>query len=626
MKNIIILIALLLLASVSYAQIVNPAEWTYEVKNDSVLFKAEIKDGWHLYDIKLPEGGPKQTSIVFDSISGIELDGNLTSLHEPVKKYDRSFEMTLSWYKNKAEFAQKIKFINKKNYYIRGHIEYMACDDNSCVLPPAVSFVLSKGAKEIAVETGKIQSKPENPLWNPVTKNPEKKNGKEETNGSSWIIIFLSGFLGGILAIFTPCVWPVIPMTVSFFMRKATDRKKAIKDAVIYGTSIVAIYLLLGIGITIIFGASALNSLSTSAFFNLLFFVLFVGFALSFFGLFDIVLPSSWVNKLDRKADNSSGIMSIFFMAFTLVLVSFSCTGPIIGTLLVQAASMGSLTGPITGMAGFSIALAIPFFLFAIFPKMLSEIPKSGSFLHTFKVSIGFLELALSLKFFSIADLAYGWNILGRNTFIVLWIIIFIIMALFLLGIVKIPLKSKKEKPGITRIIFSAIIIAFTIYLGTGLSGRPVKFISAFAPPLKQEINTFNDFEEGMLYAARVNKPVLLDFSGYGCVNCRKMEDNVLHNKEVSKKISEKFVFITLMVDDKTKLPEPYKITEYGKTRTIKTAGDKWSYLQRYKFGANAQPYFVILDKYGNLLAGSYSYDTNIENFISFLESGLKNK
>jgi thiol:disulfide interchange protein DsbD len=425
----------------------------------------------------------------------------------------------------------------------------------------------------------------------------------------------------------------MIPMTVSFFLKRTKNRQKAIQDATIYGLSIIVIYLLMGLLITGIFGASALNDLSTNAVFNLLFFALLILFAVSFFGAFELVLPASWTNKLDSKADSTSGILSIFFMAFTLVLVSFSCTGPIIGTLLVQAATMGSLFGPAIGMFGFALALAIPFAFFAIFPNMLQNMPKSGGWLKSVKVVLGFLELALALKFLSVADLAYGWRILDREVFLVLWIVIFALLGLYLIGKIKFKHDSDLKYVSVSRLFMAIISFAFALYMVPGLWGAPLKAISAFAPPLytqdfslyEDEVHAqFDDYESGMAYAVRNNKPVIIDFSGYGCVNCRKMEASVWTDPQVKQILENEYVLITLFVDDKTKLPEVIEIEEYGKKRKLKTIGDKWSYLQRSKFGANAQPFYVLLDNEGKPLAPSYAYDENIAKYVQFLQNGLR--
>ena len=476
-------------------------------------------------------------------------------------------------------------------------------------------------------------------LWAPVIDDLKAfGDATISATDTSWLFIFFAGFLGGLIALLTPCVWPMIPMTVSFFLKRTKDRKKAIRDAMTYGVSIIVIYLVMGLLITGIFGASALNDLSTNAIFNIIFFLLLVIFAVSFFGAFELVLPASWTNKLDSKADATTGIISIFFMSFTLVLVSFSCTGPIIGTLLVQAATMGTAVGPAIGMFGFALALSIPFSLFAIFPNMLQSMPKSGGWLNSVKVVLGFLELALALKFLSVADLAYGWRLLDREVFIVLWIAIFALLGFYLLGKIKFSHDSDLPYVSVPRLFMAIISFAFSIYMIPGLWGAPLKAISAFAPPLyTQDFNlydsevhaAFDDYEAGMEYAKKHNKPVIIDFSGYGCVNCRKMEASVWTDPKVKQILENDYVLITLMVDDKTKLPAPMEIEENGRVRKLRTIGDKWSYLQRSKFGANAQPFYVLLDNDGKPLAPSYAFNEDVTEYVRFLQKGLdqyKNK
>lgn len=471
-------------------------------------------------------------------------------------------------------------------------------------------------------------------LWSPVI-DQLKSFGDSTVSAAdtSWLFIFFAGFLGGLIALLTPCVWPMIPMTVSFFLKRTKDRKKAIRDAITYGLSIIVIYLVMGLLITGIFGASALNDLSTNAIFNILFFLLLVVFAVSFFGAFELVLPASWTSKLDSKADSTTGVLSIFFMSFTLVLVSFSCTGPIIGTLLVQAASMGTAVGPAIGMFGFALALSIPFSVFAIFPNMLQSMPKSGGWLNSVKVVLGFLELALALKFLSVADLAYGWRLLDREAFIVLWIVIFSLLGVYLLGKIKFSHDSEVKYVSVPRLFMAIISFAFAIYMVPGLWGAPLKAISAFAPPLyTQDFNLYknevhaalDDYESGMAYAKKVNKPVMIDFSGFGCVNCRKMEASVWTDPKVKQMLENDYVLITLMVDDKTKLPQPIEIQENGKTRKLKTIGDKWSYLQRSKFGSNAQPFYILLNDEGQPLGPSYAFNEDVSKYIQFLQNGLK--
>lgn len=649
-----LLIALTFIPLVSFAQMLEPIKWQItleEGKNQEkeLYFTATIDKGWHLYNMNLPEGGPVSTSFQFEKAEGVSLVGKTEAISTPVTKQDEAFGMILSWFVDKAVFVQKIKLKNQSAYLISGQITFMGCNDESCIAPASVPFEF-KGVnpadkpttvQPTVTETlvsdldsiNQLIAGPDIDMWAPVIDELTTFGNKTTKGNTSWWILLITGFLGGFLALLTPCVWPVIPMTVSFFLKRNKQRGKAIREAVLYGLSIVFIYLLFGLGITLIFGASALNSLSTSAIFNMLFFLLLLTFAISFFGAFELVLPSSWTNKMDRKADNTTGLISIFFMAFTLVLVSFSCTGPIIGTLLVQAASMSSIVGPAIGMFGFALALAIPFALFAIFPNWLQGIPKSGGWLNTVKVVLGFLELAFSLKFLSVADLAYGWGILDRETFLALWIVLFILLGLYLLGMIRLPHDDKQDHVSVTRLFMALISLAFAVYMIPGLWGAPLKSISAFAPPsYTQDFNLYeyevhadyNDYDIGMKAARLQQKPALIDFSGYGCVNCRKMEHAVWQDPRVRKLIQEKYILITLMVDDKTPLPEKYAIKEYGKTRTIRTVGDRWSYLQRHKFGANAQPFYVLLDQQGKPLGPSYSYNEAIEQFVDFLENGLK--
>ena len=663
------------------AQIHTPVKWKIKLEDSGkpekeIVFTAVADKGWHLYDMNLPAGGPVSTSITYETMKGAELVGKVVSSVAPTSVYDELFAMNLRWYSGTVTFTQKIKVTDAKAFKLAGELEFMACNDETCLPPERVEFSfnrknitmtdagvvagesddqsaadslsLAQGTDSLSVSAdGENAGQLVNPtkiaealsdnvdLWTPVI-DELKAFGESPLDGtdSSLLFIFLAGFAGGFIALLTPCVWPMIPMTVSFFLKRTKNKKKAIKDAVMYGVSIIVIYLALGLLITGIFGASALNDLSTNAVFNLLFFALLVLFAVSFFGAFEMVLPSSWTNKLDAKADSTSGILSIFFMAFTLALVSFSCTGPIIGTLLVQAASMGAIVAPAVGMFGFAFALAIPFSVFAIFPNMLQSMPKSGGWLNSVKVVLGFLELALALKFFSVADLAYGWRILDRETFLVLWIVIFAMLGFYLLGKIRFSHDSELKYVSVPRLFMAIVSLAFAVYMVPGLWGAPLKSISAFAPPLyTQDFNLyedevhaqFDDYEAGMAYAKKNNKPVMIDFSGYGCVNCRKMEASVWTNPGVKQIIENDYVLITLFVDDKTKLPEVIEIEEHGKTRKLKTVGDKWSYLQRSKFGANAQPFYVLLDNNGKPLSHSYAYDEDVNKYIQFLQGGLKN-
>lgn len=649
-KFLYIIISLVLWTVAAQAQIFEAVTWKINLEDNgtaekAIVFTATCEPGWHLYDMNLPEGGPVSTSFTFETVAGAELIGTPTSSVEPISVYDEQFAMNLRWFGGTVSFRQVFKVTDADAFKIAGELEYMACNDETCTPPDRIEFDFGDApaatqpvdiqpltlATPPAATTGLTDNRV---LWEPVI-DEMKAYGDAVVSAAdtSWIFILLAGFVGGLIALLTPCVWPMIPMTVSFFLKRTKDRKKAIRDALTYGVSIIVIYLVMGLLITGIFGASALNDLSTNAVFNILFCLLLVVFAVSFFGAFEMVLPASWTNKLDEKADSTTGLLSIFFMAFTLVLVSFSCTGPIIGTLLVQAASMGSLFGPAIGMFGFALALAIPFSVFAIFPNMLQNMPKSGGWLNSVKVVLGFLELALALKFLSVADLAYGWRILDREVFLVLWIVIFALLGFYLIGKIKFSHDSDLKFVSVPRLFMAIVSFAFAIYMIPGLWGAPLKAISAFAPPLyTQDFNLYDnevhaysdDFESGMAYAKRMNKPVMIDFSGYGCVNCRKMENAVWTDPKVKQILENDYVLITLFVDDKTRLPETIEIEEYGKTRKLKTVGDKWSYLQRSKFGANAQPFYVLLDNEGKPLGPSYAYNEDVPKYIQFLQEGLK--
>lgn len=573
---------------------------------------------------------------------------------------DPIFEMEVKFFEGTAKFSQKVK-LTGGDYLITGYLEFGACNDQNCLPPTSVDFSY-KGTVAAAASATAAPAKTEEATapaestetvdstaavttapqtlqeatdyWKPVIKELSNYGSTEEQESHSWIYIFFTGLIGGILALFTPCVWPIIPMTVSFFLKRTKDKKKGIRDAWTYGASIVVIYVALGLAITLIFGASALNALSTNAIFNILFFLMLVIFAASFFGAFEITLPSKWSNAVDSKAEATTGLLSIFLMAFTLSLVSFSCTGPIIGFLLVEVSTTGSVVAPAIGMLGFAIALALPFTLFAMFPSWLKSMPKSGGWMNVIKVVLGFLELAFALKFLSVADLAYGWKLLDRETFLALWIVIFALLGMYLLGKIKFPHDDDNNKVGVGRFFLALISLAFAVYMIPGLWGAPLKAVSAFAPPMqtqdfnlyKNEVHAkFTDFDAGMEYARQNNKPVMIDFTGYGCVNCRKMELAVWTDPKVSQMLNDDYVLITLYVDEKTKLPEPIKVTENGTERTLRTIGDKWSYLQRSKFGANAQPFYVLLDNEGMPLNKSYSYDEDIAKYVDFLQTGLKN-
>ena len=688
MKKLISSIMLALIALAAQAQILTPVKWKIKLDDKGgapekeIVFTATADKGWHLYDMNLPEGGPVSTSFTFETLNGAELIGQPVPSVKPTTVYDEQFAMNLRWYPGTVSFTQKLKVTDPAKFKAEGEVEFMACNDETCLPPDQIPFSFDKksihvdpalaanssttevdkedataiqpdtqvvaeeaselntpdpAAKETPATTSPkaSDSLTDSPnLWSPVI-DQLKSFGDSTVSAAdtSWLFIFFAGFLGGLIALLTPCVWPMIPMTVSFFLKRTKERKKAIRDAITYGLSIIVIYLVMGLLITGIFGASALNDLSTNAIFNILFFLLLVVFAVSFFGAFELVLPASWTSKLDSKADSTTGVLSIFFMSFTLVLVSFSCTGPIIGTLLVQAASMGTAVGPAIGMFGFALALSIPFSVFAIFPNMLQSMPKSGGWLNSVKVVLGFLELALALKFLSVADLAYGWRLLDREAFIVLWIVIFSLLGVYLLGKIKFSHDSEVKYVSVPRLFMAIISFAFAIYMVPGLWGAPLKAISAFAPPLytqdfnlyKNEVHAaFDDYESGMAYAKKVNKPVMIDFSGFGCVNCRKMEASVWTDPKVKQMLENDYVLITLMVDDKTKLPQPIEIQENGKTRKLKTIGDKWSYLQRSKFGSNAQPFYILLNDEGQPLGPSYAFNEDVSKYIQFLQNGLK--
>lgn len=668
MKKIVILLILSIVIAISvHAQ--EPASWTTKLidkGNGEVELTTtfRIDPTWHIFDITVPDNGPMPTTISIDKLKGATKVGNLKVVNSKLKrKYDDIFQMEYGYYENQATFVQTLKITDKAAFSLEGDFRGQVCSeiDGQCIpikidldfkpkdLPASVVAVaggieetssdgetvalvpvdsLSSSANTTAIATS-------DELWAPVIDELKAYGATGDTSDQSLLWIFLGGFGGGLIALLTPCVWPMIPMTVSFFLkRNKKSRGKAIKDAVTYGIGIILIYVTLGLLITGIFGASALNDLATSAIFNLIFFALLVVFAISFFGAFEMVLPSSWTNKMDQKADSTTGIISIFFMAFTLALVSFSCTGPIIGTLLVQAAGSGSIVAPAIGMFGFAVALAIPFSLFAIFPSWLESMPKSGGWLNSVKVVLGFLELALALKFLSVADLAYKWGILDREVFLVLWIVIFALLGVYLLGKLKLPHDSDLKHVSVPRLFMAIVSLAFAVYMIPGLWGAPLKAISAFAPPLyTQDFSLydgvvhakFEDYEAGMKYAQEKNKPVMIDFSGYGCVNCRKMEASVWTDPRVKQLLDEEYVLITLMVDDKTKLKEEKDVELNGKKTKLKTIGDKWSYLQSHKFGFISQPYYVLLDYNGKPIGPSYAYDEDIDKYIEFLKKGLDN-
>ncbi|MCH5247586.1 MAG: thioredoxin family protein [Muribaculaceae bacterium] len=663
MKKSVFFCLSLLVSFFASSQMLDPVEWNLSARlqsnNEGTLeIKALIEDGWHLYGFDLPEGGPNSTSVVITPSEGVELIGELVPSRKPIKKYDNIFQLDLTWWAADVDFAQKFK-INKgvEGASFDVKVRFQACDDKTCTAPRTIELNASVGtpapvSNNNAVEVSNSETEvteqqqitnaileleaPSNidrisQWWAPVTFPGEKV---ELISQTPWWHIFIWGFGGGLLALLTPCVWPLIPMTVSFFLKKTGSKRKAVGDAITYGISIIVIYLVLGLAVTLIFGASKLNDLATNAIFNLLFFLLLIVFAISFFGAFEITLPSRWSNSMDNKAEKTTGLISIFFMAFTLALVSFSCTGPIIGTLLVEAASMGDITGPAIGMGAFALALALPFTLFAIFPSWLKDMPRSGGWLNSVKVVLGFLELALSLKFLSVADLAYGWGILDREVFISLWVALFALLGLYLIGKLRFSHDSPKDHVSILGFFLALVSFSFSVYLLPGLWGAPLKGVSAFVPPLyTQDFNLyaggqfeeFDDFDAGMKFALENNRPVLIDFSGYGCVNCRKMEGAVFDTQEVENVIKENFVLIKLMVDEKTSLTHSLTLEENGRNVTLETVGDKWSYLQRTKFGANSQPYYVVLDNEGKPLAPPAYYDENVTKFVDWLNGALEN-
>jgi thiol:disulfide interchange protein DsbD len=662
-KNRVMSLLLMIVAMMSIAmparaqfksQILDPITWKVSVENNStasatIRLTANIESGWHLYSLNLPEDGPNATQIHFNLPDGVTLDGSLTPSRKPIEKYDDMFSLNLSWWENSVSFSQKVKIADEKTHKVSVKVYFQGCNDETCIAPkeevletsvgtgpaPAVEEVVEEPAAEEAVAEAPAEAKTiDADLWAPVEFSEDATSNEANVENAPWWVIFVWGFGGGLLALLTPCVWPMIPMTVSFFLKKSGSRAKSIRDAVTYGLSIIVIYLTLGLAITAIFGASKLNELSTNAIFNICFFLLLVLFGISFLGGFDIKLPSKWSNSSDARAEKATGLLSIFFMAFTLALVSFSCTGPIIGTLLVEAATMGNFVGPAIGMGGFALALALPFSLFALFPSWLKGMPRSGGWLNSVKVVLGFLELALSLKFLSVADLAYGWGILDREVFICLWVVIFVLLGLYLLGKLKFSHDADLEHVSLPRFFLSLASLSFAVYLIPGLWGAPLKSVSAFVPPLfTQDFNLyeggkfeeFDDYEKGMAYAAEHNMPVLMDFSGYGCVNCRKMEGAVFDTGRVSTIVKENFVLIKLMVDEKTKLSAPQTVEENGKKIVLNTIGDRWSYLQRHKFGANSQPYYIILNNSGEAMSTPYFYDENVDQFVEWLNSGLKN-
>lgn len=642
-----IILSLMMFAFGANAQMLEPIVWSSTIKmtsnNEGVMtFKASIDDGWHLYSFDLPENGPNATKISFNETSGIELLGEIVPSRQPIDTVDLVFNIRVGWWDADVEFSQKFKVIDEGKYDISGEIYFQACNGETCIAPTTETFDFKEGQIQTTQDVTNVPQNQDvvvnesssSSWWQPTNVPAAKAQTPQTTTNAPWWQIFLWGFLGGLAALITPCVWPLIPMTVSFFLKKNKTKAKSIKDAAIYGISIIVIYLVLGLAITLIFGAGKLNELATDPIFNMIFFALLVVFGISFLGAFDIKLPSKWSNSIDNKVESTTGFISIFFMAFTLALVSFSCTGPLIGTLLVEAASIGDISGPAIGMTGFAIALAIPFTLFAIFPSWLKEMPKSGGWLNSVKVVLGFLELALALKFLSVADLCAGWGILDREVFLVLWIVIFAMLGFYLLGKIKFSHDSDLPYVSVPRLFMAIVSFAFVVYLIPGLWGAPLKSVSAFVPPLKtQDFNLygggfkeFDDFDEGMRYAQEQDMPVLVDFTGYGCVNCRKMESAVFDTDKVRSVLEDNYVLIKLVVDDKAQLSDPYTINVEGKEKLIDQVGKKWSYLQQHKFGANSQPYYIVLDNAGNALTPYQAYDPeeDADAFANWLKDGIK--
>ena len=681
MKKIATVLVLLVASVCAMAQMADPVHFTSKMTmlggdEAQIEFSAKIDNGWHVYSTGLGNDGPISATFNASKMDGVKTVGGLTHKGNEISQFDNMFGMKLRYFEGSVTFIQKIKF-TKPQYSINCYLEYGACNDETCMPPTSVDFIKSGNAPAVAKDAAadKADNAADNAaaakaaataseegataeegatvsgdsvaasmnvaapdsataatLWQPVIS--DLKAYEAAPTDSSLLYIFFAGLIGGFLALLTPCVWPIIPMTVSFFLKRNKERSKAIREAVTYGISIVVIYVVLGLVVTLLFGASALNALSTNAVFNIFFCLLLVVFAASFFGAFEITLPSSWSNKIDAKSENTSGMLSIFLMAFTLTLVSFSCTGPIIGFLLVAVSTQGSILAPTIGMLGFAIALAIPFTLFAMFPSLLKSAPKSGGWMNVVKVVLGFIELAFALKFLSVADLAYGWHILDRETFLALWIVIFGLLGVYLLGWLKFPHDDEGNRTNVPQFFLAMISLAFAIYMIPGLWGAPLKAISAFAPPMNtQDFNLYkasveakyHDYEAGMAAAKAEGKPVMIDFTGFGCVNCRKMEAAVWTDPKVANMLNEKYVLISLYVDDKTPLAEPVTVTENGQQRTLRTVGDKWSYLQRVKFGANTQPFYVLIDNEGKPLAGSRSYDEDINAYIDYLQTGIDN-
>ena len=680
MKKMLLTLWALVMAMAIHAQMVDPVHFTAELKTGEgaeaeIVFHATIDNGWHVYSTELGDDGPIEATFNVEKMEGAELVGKLTPVGKVIKKMDKVFDMELKFFEKEATFVQKIRF-TKPQYDIDCYLEYGACSDASC-MPPSEVALKQKGKSPVGSEKREVKSEDsatatktvpepvdgsqeetdsasvtsptslhtplstEIDLWTPVTEELRALGSGEELAKQSLLWLLLMGFVAGLLAVCMPCIWPIIPMTVSFFLKRSkNDSKKGIRDAFTYGLSIIVIYLGLGLLVTALFGSDTLNAMSTNAVFNVFLFLLLVVFALSFFGWFEISLPDSWANKVDTKASETSGLVSIFLMAFTLVLVSFSCTGPIVGMLLVQTTTTGNWLAPAVGMFGFALALALPFTLFAMFPSWLKSAPKSGSWMTTLKVVLGFIELAFSLKFLSVADLAYGWHILDREVFLSLWIVIFALLGAYLVGWLKFQVDEiggdlHKPMP-VVCIMGGLVSLAFAVYMVPGLWGAPCKAVSAFAPPMNtQDFNLnakvveaeYHDYESGIAAARAQGKPVFLDFTGFGCVNCRKMEAAVWADARVADKLNNDYVLISLYVDDKTPLKEPMVVTDaQGHQKTLRTVGAKWSYLQSHKFGANAQPFYVALDpETGKPLTGSRGFNEDVQAYMDFLNQGLRN-
>ena len=675
MKRIALLLTLFICALVSaLAQFQTPVTMTASQKkvgDDAleIVFQGNVDAGWHVYGTDIADGGPTRAELTLEKQKGLKPDGKLKATGKVHKAMDEMFGMEVSYMEGTASFVQRFT-ITEPEYEVAGYLTYGACNDENCMPPTNVEFSFKGEGKPKTAEPEKVVEEPKeeekaavvedtitaeepvqeevrdsigNDLWAPVIDELKVFEAGTQTSNRSLWGIFLLGVLGGLIALLTPCVWPIIPMTVSFFLKRTDDKKKGIRDAITYGISIVVIYVLLGLLVTLIFGASALNALSTNAIFNIFFCLMLLVFGASFLGGFDITLPSSWTNAVDKKSSSTTGLLSIFLMAFTLSLVSFSCTGPIIGFLLVEVSTTGSILAPTIGMLGFALALALPFTLFAMFPAWLKSMPKSGNWMNCIKVCLGLLEIAFALKFFSVADLAYGWHLMDREVFLCLWIVIFALMGAYLIGWIRFPHDEdeydemgeviQRPRTSVIRFFMALASFAFALYMVPGLWGAPCKAVSAFAPPMStQDFRLgdasvearFNDYDEGMAYAKAHGMPVMIDFTGYGCVNCRKMEAAVWTDPQVADLMKEKYVLVTLYVDEKTPLPEKVTVQENGQNVTLRTVGDRWSYLQRSKFGANAQPFYVLIDNDGHPLTGSYSYNEDVSAYRNFLETGLR--